>query len=350
MAKLLKQPFSTEDELCLYLISYTILIFFAVIHSFFLIAYLLQGVLFFVLLNGGSLLVSLVVWLCLSKKCYQVGGFLIALEVNLYAGISAYVCGIGSYILGYFLLIILMLTLFPYGSTRFRRVMVLLILGVIAFLGVRAAHAVPLIILAEPFGHSMTLVNLSIMLLGTLLEIAVNTLVQRIIFRIREGRLMELSSQIYTDPLTGLFNRRYQDIYLKTLKNPDQPVCVAILDIDDFKRINDTYGHPCGDEILIFLSDFLKNNLRKTDKIFRWGGEEFLIIMEQVTLANAKAVMDKLRAKLAEAEIITKQKGTLGITITVGVAPFDWANPEASIEASDKKLYIGKRRGKNQVV
>ena len=72
--------------------------------------------------------------------------------------------------------------------------------------------------------------------------------------------------------------------------------------------------------------------------------------MEHVAIYDAQSVMDKLRNKLAETEIKTKQKGSLSITVTVGVAPFDITNPDAGIEASDTNLYIGKRRGKNQVV
>ncbi|MDR0721489.1 MAG: GGDEF domain-containing protein [Treponema sp.] len=350
IANLLKQSFQQDDELCLYLISYVSLIFCVLIHIFFLICYVVQEIQFFVFLNCGSLLVYLVVFLFLKGKKYKQGGFIISLEAILYASIGAYMCGISSYIIGYFLLIIVMLTLFPYGTAKLRRIIVLIILGVITLLGLRDAHTPPLIVFSEPFSHFMTMVNIYIMLIGTIIEISINTFVQFIILGVKEGRLVELASQIYTDPLTGLYNRRYTEIYFNTLKNQDQHICVAILDIDDFKKINDTYGHPCGDEILVFLSTFLYSNLRKTDRIFRWGGEEFLIIMENVTIYDAQSVMDKLRNKLAKTEIKTKQKGTLGLTVTVGVAPFDLTNPDASIEASDKNLYIGKRSGKNQVV
>ncbi|MDR3114061.1 MAG: GGDEF domain-containing protein [Treponema sp.] len=350
IANLLKHPFQQEDELSLCLISYASLIFCTLIHIFFLICYLVQDIQFFVFLNCGSLLVYMAVFLLLRGKKYKLGGFLISIEVITYASIGAYMCGISSYTVGYFLLIIVLLTLFPYGTAKIRRIMILIIFGLIALLGLRAAHTSPLIGFSESFNHFMTMVNIYIMLIGTILEISINTFVQFILSGVKEGRLVKLASQIYTDPLTGLYNRRYTDIYFNTLKNQDLHICVAILDIDDFKRINDTYGHPCGDEVLVFLSNFLQSNLRKTDRIFRWGGEEFLIIMENVSLYNAQTVMDKLRSKLAETEIKTKQNGTLGLTVTVGVAPFDITNPEAGIEASDKNLYIGKRSGKNQVV
>lgn len=350
IANLLKQPFQQEDELSLYLISYAALIFCVLIHIFSLICYLIQDIPFFVFLNCGSLLVYLVVFLFLKRKKYKLGGFIISLEAILYASIGTYMCGISSYIIGYFLLVIVMLTLFPYGTANIRRIMILIILGLITLLGLRYAHTVPPIAFSEGFSHFMAMVNIYIMLIGTIIAISINTFVQFIISGVKEGRIVELASQIYTDPLTGLYNRRYTEIYFNTLKKQDPHICVAILDIDDFKKINDTYGHPCGDEILVFLSNFLHSNLRKTDRIFRWGGEEFLIIMEHVAIYDAQSVMDKLRNKLAETEIKTKQKGSLSITVTVGVAPFDITNPDAGIEASDTNLYIGKRRGKNQVV
>ncbi|MHB9292387.1 hypothetical protein Holit_01484 [Hollandina sp. SP2] len=348
IANLLKKPFQQEDELCLYLISYTSLFFGIGIRIFFLICYLVKDIQFFVFLNCGSLLVYMAVFLFLKRKKYKPGGFIIAIEVILYTSIWVYMCGISSYNIGYFLLIIMILTLFPCGAAKIRKSMVLIIFGVITLLGLRSAP--PPVVFPEDFNHFMTMVNIYIMLIGTIIEIGINTLVQFITSGVKEGRLVELASQIYTDPLTGLYNRRYTEIYFNTLRNQNQHICVAILDIDDFKQVNDTYGHLCGDEVLVFLSNFLQSNLRKTDSIFRWGGEEFLIIMENITIYDAQSVMDKLRSKLVETKIKTKQKGTLGITVTVGVAPFDPANPDASIEASDKNLYIGKRSGKDQVV
>ncbi|MDR1955995.1 MAG: GGDEF domain-containing protein [Treponema sp.] len=349
IANLLKYPFQQKDELSLYLIAHASLIFCVPIHVFFLIIYLFKGLPLFVYLNCGSLTVYLMAFLLLRAKQYRVVGALVSLEATLYALVWTLLCGISSYIMGYFLLVIVMQLLYPYGTVRLRRIIVLILFLIIIGLVVHAQYTAPFLVFSEDFNFFMTLVNLFITMVGAIIEVSINSWVQRIVFEVKEGRLAELASQIYTDPLTRLYNRRYTEIYFNTLKAEDQQICVAILDIDDFKRINDTYGHPCGDDILIFLAVFLQNNLRKTDRIFRWGGEEFLIIMENVILSQAQVVMDKLRSKLAETEIITKQHKVF-ITITVGVAPFELTNPEAGIEASDKNLYIGKRNGKNQVV
>jgi diguanylate cyclase (GGDEF)-like protein len=350
IAKLLNQSVQQDDKLSLYLISYASLLFCIPIRIFFLIFYLVQGITFLVVLNCESLLAYTVALLLLKRKKYKFIGLIIAIEATIYASVWAYMCGISSYIAGHFLLIIVMLILFPYGTAKTRKAIILLIFVVITVLGLRYAYTTPSVVFSERLNHFITMINIYIMFFGIILEISINTFVHLIVSRVKEGRLTELTSQIYTDPLTSLYNRRYTQIYFNTLKPRNGYICVAILDIDNFKLINDTYGHPCGDEILVFLSNFLQNSLRKTDRIFRWGGEEFLIIMENVTLNEAQIVIDKLRSKLGETEITTKQKGTLSITITAGIAPFDLTNSDASIEAADKNLYIGKRNGKNQVV
>jgi diguanylate cyclase (GGDEF)-like protein len=163
--------------------------------------------------------------------------------------------------------------------------------------------------------------------------------------------IRDLSDQAHTDSLTRLYNRRYADLYFARLNKEisDKIYCVAMMDIDNVKAVNDTYGHAVGDEVLCFLAEFLRNDLRKSDLIFRWGGEEFLIMLQGVDLPTAGRILDKLREKLSDTDIPTT-KGNLRITVTIGVAVMDSYDPEACIEASDQGLYRGKRGGKNIVI
>jgi diguanylate cyclase (GGDEF)-like protein len=160
-----------------------------------------------------------------------------------------------------------------------------------------------------------------------------------------------LSAMANTDPLTGLFNRRYAETYFTDILNTREgvPYCVAMLDIDDFKRVNDTWGHACGDEVLVFLAGFLTASLRRSDLIFRWGGEEFLMILENVELPTAYAILDQLRQGLADTVIKTRERD-LRITVTIGAAALDSAAVDDCIKKSDGNLYIGKRKSKNVVV
>jgi diguanylate cyclase (GGDEF)-like protein len=153
------------------------------------------------------------------------------------------------------------------------------------------------------------------------------------------------------DALTGLFNRRYANLLFASLydEREGDRYCVALLDIDDFKLINDTYGHPCGDQVLAALAAFVRGSLRKSDKVFRWGGEEFLILLQGADLPAARAILEKLCTGLAEM-IIETREAPIRITATIGIAELDAGDVAAGIKACDDRLYEGKRSGKNMVV
>lgn len=153
-----------------------------------------------------------------------------------------------------------------------------------------------------------------------------------------------------TDALTQVCNRRCAEEYIsKELRSTaDMTYCVAMIDVDKFKQINDTLGHDGGDQVLIYISSYFHSHLRKGDMIFRWGGDEFLIILKNVTLRQAHYILDKLRIELYHSAIQIKEQ-EVHISISVGVSEFDIHNPQKSIEACDQNLYKGKRSGRNIV-
>ena len=122
-----------------------------------------------------------------------------------------------------------------------------------------------------------------------------------------------------------------------------------MLDIDDFKVLNDTYGHELGDDVLKHLSDSITSSLRKTDVVFRWGGEEFLILLKDVDVSTAYRLLDKLRGKLESGNLEINDM-TLNYTVTIGVCALDPQNVKQSIDTSDRLMYKGKALGKNRVV
>jgi diguanylate cyclase (GGDEF)-like protein len=155
-----------------------------------------------------------------------------------------------------------------------------------------------------------------------------------------------------TDPLTGLFNRRYADVFFNAIlaeKEENARYCVALMDVDDFKKVNDVYGHSCGDQLLIFLADYVRGCLRKSDYVFRWGGEEFLIILKGVDLSDACSILEKLCMGLYETPVETEE-AVLSVSVTIGAATLDPANIAACVKACDDRLYYGKRNGKNRVI
>lgn len=155
------------------------------------------------------------------------------------------------------------------------------------------------------------------------------------------------------DPLTGLWNRRCMEDFLEEAmtkaKQKGALFSLIMGDIDNFKKINDTYGHDCGDQALIHVADIMRRCVRDGDAICRWGGEEFLILV-QGNLDIASVVGERIRATIEE-EIITYHEQEIPFTITFGVSTYvPGYRMEKMIQRADERLYIGKQSGKNKVV
>ena len=154
------------------------------------------------------------------------------------------------------------------------------------------------------------------------------------------------------DPLTGLFNRRaFLEIshHARARCVRDKlPMSLSVGDIDQFKQLNDTLGHPIGDEILVALAQRIEATLRTTDIIFRWGGEEFLCLHPATDLVTAEQVIERVRLALEEQPISTSV-GAKAVTMTFGIAAVG-DDLTAAIEAADRAMYEGKRSGRNRIV
>jgi len=157
-----------------------------------------------------------------------------------------------------------------------------------------------------------------------------------------------------TDPLTGLLNRR---AFLFELKNriplfrrKNIPFSLIMLDFDDFKYVNDRYGHRCGDVVLFEVGKRIKSILKQGDILSRWGGEEFLIFLPYSNIKNSCVIAERLRLEV-EGMDIHFDNLKVPMTITLGVREFDLNNSiEENIEMVDLAMYRGKRAGKNRVV
>jgi diguanylate cyclase (GGDEF)-like protein len=157
-----------------------------------------------------------------------------------------------------------------------------------------------------------------------------------------------------TDELTGLLNRRSAleriEIELVRASRTGRPFGVVMVDVDDFKRINDEHGHDCGDAVLAALAALLRENVRALDVVARWGGEEFLMVLPETSRQGAALVAEKLRAAVA-ATPVSHGGAIVRYTVTVGVDAFErLGSVSECIRAADGALYEGKRTGKNRVV
>lgn len=168
----------------------------------------------------------------------------------------------------------------------------------------------------------------------------------------RRVKIME--EQAVTDELTGLYNRRafagMGSMEVERARRYQRPLSLILFDIDHFKNVNDTYGHPVGDHVLQVLTRLVKRTTRSTDVVCRFGGEEFIVLMPEAGLEEGRAMAERLRLEISRSTIITAGD-TLPLTVSLGVAellPED-ENVESLIARADRAMYRAKAAGRNQV-
>ncbi len=156
------------------------------------------------------------------------------------------------------------------------------------------------------------------------------------------------------DSLTALYNRRYFRRALHTMtvvsRAAQQPVSLLMIDIDDFKAHNDRYGHAAGDEVLLSLSQLLRQGLRENDVPCRYGGEEFVVILPATARGQAEQIAERLRHEFAELKFQPTPESSIRKTLSVGVAELTLADTTRSfVGRADNALYAAKSDGKNTV-
>ena len=164
----------------------------------------------------------------------------------------------------------------------------------------------------------------------------------------------ELQESVLRDSLTGLYNRRALDSLgdgmVKKCHNQGLSVSIVMIDIDHFKKINDRYGHPAGDEVLVSVSQRMSCVLQETDMLVRYGGEEFSLLLFDADLAVAVSVCERLRAAISGDEVLT-DAGSIPVTISIGVVQIPMGDDHLvqSLYLADQALYVAKRQGRNCV-
>lgn len=180
-----------------------------------------------------------------------------------------------------------------------------------------------------------------------------NQLSKNVILKEVNNKLDYMSNH---DPLTGLPNRRHFETQAKQkmdiMNQHGEEAALLLIDIDHFKNINDEFGHPVGDTVLKEVSDILRKNIKDTDLVTRWGGEEFIILLFQTSIQKACKTADKIRMAVQEKPIMA-DSFTVNITASFGVAQLKGSflnSFEVSYKLADKALYQVKNQGRNQVV
>ncbi len=172
----------------------------------------------------------------------------------------------------------------------------------------------------------------------------------------QKALLEQLYSTSVTDALTGARNREYLDSLLVTelsyADRHDHDLSFVLFDLDHFKSVNDTYGHPAGDTVLVTVADAVRGQLRAEDSLCRYGGEEFCIVLRNIDLAGAHAMGERVRAVI-QALTVEHETLKLNVTASVGCASrkeLSTVSPSQLISLADERLYKAKQSGRNRVV
>jgi diguanylate cyclase (GGDEF)-like protein len=173
-------------------------------------------------------------------------------------------------------------------------------------------------------------------------------------------RISDLEHETFTDPLTGIYNRRFMeqrlDEEISKARRYGFQLSVLLFDLDYFKRVNDEHGHQAGDQVLIEISTLINEQLRDSDILSRYGGEEFLIITPNTNPAEAALLAERLRARVEAQGFLKDHEGIqqpeLQLTVSIGLASFDDSNDNQGnlIANADRNLYQAKNDGRNRFV
>jgi diguanylate cyclase (GGDEF)-like protein len=162
------------------------------------------------------------------------------------------------------------------------------------------------------------------------------------------AQMSEYEQQASTDAMTGLLNRRGGEAAITSQvsrsKDSTSPLSFLLIDIDHFKKVNDSYGHTIGDEVITAVANCLKKNIRASDVAVRWGGEEYLVVLQDTDICGAVTTAEKLREQVALLEV---QKTT--ISISVGCAELGDDDFQVAVARADMNLYFAKSKGRNRV-
>ena len=339
------------EEKHVFIMLFSAVLFSAVCHVVQVSAFLILGNAMLAILNFSSICIYVV---CVALLVWQkpaLCGLLFTAEITIVATIMSYLIGTETFLFSYFFVVLLIQMMIPYASWKVR---LPAIAGIVFLLFVcfMIGNVFTPVVDIAPIRTFYTFFNILIGAGCIISIIAVNNQVNKILTLRTKRKLDQYRSEAHLDALTGLYNRRFAKIIFEEIANDanqHDSWCVAMLDIDNFKQINDKFGHDFGDTVLRRLADMIKSSLRKTDYVFRWGGEEFLLLLSNTTLHDSHQMLDKMRIKIQDSKLSTLRDSTF-LTVTIGVSQCTLGLIEESIRASDKKLYKGKCSGKNMVV
>ena len=349
--KLTKLGLNTPEEKHLFIMLFVIIGFSAMCHVTQIMFFCILGTMLLVAVNAMSILIYVICTILLIKKKPAAAGILFSSEISLASLALAYLAGIGTFLVSYFLVVLLIQMIIPYAGWKIRIPMIAMIVMLsLACFAITEIYE-PLIDITS-IKTAYSVFNILVGSGSVISIVAVNNAVNKVVEQLNKIKLDKYMDEAHLDALTGLYNRRYAKIIFERIHNNTEQHnmwCVAMLDADNFKHINDTYGHEAGDIVLHELAEIIKASVRKTDYVFRWGGEEFLLLLRNAEINDSYSTLDKIRVRIQERKIKIDGR-VINLTVTIGLSKCFSGDIGQSIKISDQNLYKGKCTGKNVVV
>jgi diguanylate cyclase (GGDEF)-like protein len=349
-----KADISQENRYFFNMINYSAVVAFF-IHALFLFVFILLRLKTLALCNIGSLFCYFSCYIMNRKGHQNIANALILAGNMIHTAAAVVFLGRQSGFDVYIIISTILVCLSPGGEGWLLKG--LSVLGLCAvYLGLNIYGEVfpPLVHIDPGFQRTFFYGNSAVMFLSAVMLVHYYRLTaQRVEKQLyQDNRQLDLLAS--TDPLTKLLNRRGMTRIIQNemgrAGQTTQQFTILFADIDDFKRINDQYGYECGDKVLIDLADFLRKSLREEDRIARWGGEEFLIILSGTDAKKGWAIAERLKSRIAE-HLFHYKYWSFSVTVTFGVTAFDGTEDVMScINNADTALRLGKAQGKNRVV
>jgi len=326
------------------------------VHAILLAIFLFAGVMPLAQVNTFSVLVYLFAFFLCKFGYIKAVYFSIVLEVTFYTIISTYYIGLkcGTYCFLFSIVpIIIYFGAFLYQGAKRWSIVLMLVLNFAVFIAlyIRYAPLAPVYELPSVTRMVLVCVSAFAMVFSTIFYNTIYIYTTERELGDLEKRNKQLSSDAHEDALTNLLNRRgFLPLVQKMMDDRTQDFCIAFCDLDNFKRVNDTYGHEGGDEVLKHVTLLIKKELPGCD-ICRWGGEEFVILMRGYNMISATDKMEDLRKHIESNPTVFFNK-RIPITSTIGLEEYKaaYSEPEEIIKVADARMYYGKQHGRNILV
>ncbi len=325
---------------------FSIVAIFAFLNGIFFFIFLFQQVTEMVLLNLSIVIIAIInLYIIADVKYLTLGLYLAVINTCYYVVASTYLLGYNKNATAILPIIVMLIHLiFP---KKAKNLIGNTIIVIIAFgLNIYIEYNVDSMYY-DSLGY-VGVINNIFAVMAAALVIYVKSLSDKIVQEYTNMHIVELKEEASIDFLTGLWNRRYIEKRFESEEFRNSHIVLA--DIDFFKRVNDEYGHLCGDYVLTTVADIFRSDFRNIDHVCRWGGEEFLIYMKHTQSLNVIDRIDEIRREI-ENTTFEYNDTKFNITITFGVTEIDnEVTIGENIERADNALYYGKNNGRNRVV